>query len=178
MTQPPIVPGPYDPQQGWGPQPGPYTLANVLPASKPPSPRWVVPLVVFLVIMVVGLTALLLVPKLWPSSSLRPVAASPGPTQTALRAAYESCGQVGEISDGDRTLFLDLRGNDAGSGDLGETQLICVLTQLHTPDFVVREMDTTRALDGRQSDSWGDFTASWTYHPDHGLDVLIRQVKG
>ena len=71
MTQPPIVPGPYDPQQGWAPPPGAHTPANALPVSKPPAPRWVLPLVIFLVIMVVGLAALLLVPKLW---AARPVA--------------------------------------------------------------------------------------------------------
>jgi hypothetical protein len=36
-------------------------------------------------------------------------------------------------------------------------------------------MEQTRALDGRQSETWEDFSASWTYHPDNGLDVLIRE---
>jgi hypothetical protein len=36
-------------------------------------------------------------------------------------------------------------------------------------------MDQTRALDGRQTDAWAAFEASRTYHPDDGLDVLIRE---
>ena len=35
---------------------------------------------------------------------------------------------------------------------------------------------STRALDGRQSATWAQFEASWTYHPDDGLDVLVRQL--
>jgi hypothetical protein len=35
-------------------------------------------------------------------------------------------------------------------------------------------MEKTRALDGRQTASWSFIEASWTYHPDNGLDVIIR----
>ena len=94
---------------------------------------------------------------------------------TALRAAYESCGNVGDLSDGDTSLFLDMIGTDAGSGTLNQSDVICVLAKLDTPSYVIREMDQTRALDGRLSQSWGRFEASWSYHPDDGLDVLIRE---
>jgi hypothetical protein len=35
-------------------------------------------------------------------------------------------------------------------------------------------MDSTSALNGRQEDSWQEFTASWTYHPDNGIDLIVR----
>jgi hypothetical protein len=100
------------------------------------------------------------------------------PKPTELRTAYLSCGSTGEISDGDRTLYLDMAGSQDGSGNLSVTQVQCILRALKTPDYVMREMASTRALDGRQSDTWADFSASWSYHPDSGLDVLIRQVNG
>jgi hypothetical protein len=37
-------------------------------------------------------------------------------------------------------------------------------------------MDNTRALDGMQTASWGNYEASWTYHPDEGLDVVVTEA--
>lgn len=97
MTQPPIVPGPYNPQQGWDPPPGPYTLANSLPVAppRPRSPRWVLPLVVFLVIMVVGLGVLLLYPVLRPAAHSTPLDA---PTTTHPPATTEASAPLGIIT--------------------------------------------------------------------------------
>ncbi|MFC8299484.1 hypothetical protein [Micromonospora orduensis] len=52
-------------------------------------------------------------------------------------------------------------------------QLQCYLTELHVPDAVAAEIEGTRALDGRQSGEWEDMSASWTYHPDDGLQMII-----
>jgi hypothetical protein len=70
-----------------------------------------------------------------------------------------------------------MEGKKFGSGSMTIAQVTCVIKALDTPAFVVAEMDKTRALDGRQSQSWGSFEASWTYHPDDGLDIIVRQVK-
>lgn len=51
---------------------------------------------------------------------------------------------------------------------------VCILERTDAPDYVVSQMESTRALDGRQSTEWGDYAAEWTYHPDDGLDVLFR----
>jgi hypothetical protein len=50
-----------------------------------------------------------------------------------------------------------------------------VLLALRAPSFVVTEIDNTRALDGMQRDHWRKFKASWTYHPDDGLNIVIHQ---
>ena len=34
-----------------------------------------------------------------------------------------------------------------------------------------------RALDGRQTGTWDDFEASWGYHPDDGINLVIEEVK-
>lgn len=94
---------------------------------------------------------------------------------TKLRLAYEACGRVGDLDDNDRTLFLDMKGEDFGSGDVTIDDIACILIELDAPSYVTHSMDNTRALDGRQSESWDSFEASWTYHPDQGLDVLIRE---
>jgi hypothetical protein len=41
------------------------------------------------------------------------------------------------------------------------------------PERVQNHVSSTRALDGIQEDTWNDYSAQWTYHPDHGLNVTI-----
>jgi hypothetical protein len=92
-----------------------------------------------------------------------------------LRQASTTCGQVGDLSDGDRTLFLDGEGEEANSGHLEVSTIECVLRELKTPTYVVEQMNQTRALDGQQTATWGAFEARWTYHPDAGLNLSVHQ---
>lgn len=66
-----------------------------------------------------------------------------------------------------------MEGEAAGSGDLSIEDTVCVLSQLDVPDRVVSLMDSTTSLDGRQTETWDEVDASWRYHPDDGLDVLL-----
>ena len=88
--------------------------------------------------------------------------------------AVEACNVTGRavVADGGKTLTLDGAGDKDGAG-LATTDIACILSQLKVSTAVVTQMDNTRALDGRQSGTWGDFDATWTYHPDNGLDVII-----
>jgi len=38
-------------------------------------------------------------------------------------------------------------------------------------------MERTRALDGTQSDTWDGLQASWSYHPDSGINLLIEKAE-
>src|SRR5690625_485293 len=53
----------------------------------------------------------------------------------------------------------------------------CVLTELEAPSATWVKIGNTRALDGRQEDDWPGFKASWTYHPDSGLNILIERDR-
>ena len=136
-------------------------------------PRWVVPALA--VMGTVTLAALTVASWALVRAGLVP-GGGPDAGGPTLAEAHEACGSRGELSDEGRTLYLDMEGEDLGSGTLTWSQVQCYLTELGAPDYVLRHMESTRALDGRQSDTWGDFDASWTYHPDDGLDVLIRQI--
>ena len=70
-----------------------------------------------------------------------------------------------------RTGF-DTEGEEDISGD-PVTDVACVLVFLKAPSYVVTQIDNTRALDGMQRARWGPFRASWTYHPDNGLSIVI-----
>jgi hypothetical protein len=103
----------------------------------------------------------------------KPAAMRQGPT---LGEAKKKCA-VNEaavtVEDEGKTLLFDGSGKeDWGKADT--SVLACILGELKTPQAVIAHMDTTNALAGRQEDSWEGFTASWTYHPDNGMDVIIR----
>jgi hypothetical protein len=95
----------------------------------------------------------------------------------SLTSADRSCndGRTDtRIGDGGKTLIINSSGDPIKS--IVDTQTVaCVLDYLKTPAAVRSHIDSTRALDGRQTDSWDRFTAAWTYHPDDGLDITIEQ---
>jgi hypothetical protein len=82
-------------------------------------------------------------------------------------AAYGS-----KIGDEGKSLILDTQGNDDATG-LDMTQLDCILFRLEAPDSTRSLIDSTRALDGRQEATWDSITATWSYHPDTGLSMVI-----
>jgi hypothetical protein len=101
-------------------------------------------------------------------------AADPAMGSTKLRLAYNAC-SAGDLADNDHTMIIDSQGEDYDSGDASFDDLTCVLRELDVPASVTAQMDQTRALDGMQSADWNGFTASWTYHPDNGLDLIITE---
>nr|BFE69233.1 hypothetical protein GCM10020092_025340 [Actinoplanes digitatis] len=77
------------------------------------------------------------------------------------------------IADNGKTLLVDTTGEEDYSGVSYDAQK-CILDALKMPTAVQTHIGETRALDGRQQDSWEGFTASWTYHPDDGCDMIIQ----
>ena len=95
-----------------------------------------------------------------------------------LQRAAEKC-QTGTLSDSNKTLLFDMAGEELGSGTGSVENLQCLWTALDLPMSTQTKMMATRALDGRQSDTWkaGGHTklsASWSYHPDDGLDIIFE----
>jgi len=78
------------------------------------------------------------------------------------------------VTRGDQERTLDLDGVGEDSLGLAFDEQLCILDALDVPDSVISKMESTRALDGRQEASWDNIIASWTYHPDDGLDVLLE----
>lgn len=46
---------------------------------------------------------------------------------------------------------------------------------LGLPDWLYEEIVSTRAIDGRQKEAFDKVTVTWSYHPDHGLEVIYRK---
>lgn len=98
--------------------------------------------------------------------------------ETALLAAVDACGVDSDpsfdLGDEGYTLSIDGKGEDDSRGaDL--TDIACVLNALNVSDAVVGRIDNTRALDGTLEGDWDGFTATWSYHPDSGLSMVIEE---
>lgn len=99
------------------------------------------------------------------------------PGKTKIESALSECGispadRNFDVGDGGYTLSIDGEGEeDSGAGI---TDIACVLFALDVSDAVVGRIDNTRALDGTQEGSWGDFYATWSYHPDSGMSMVIE----
>ncbi len=111
------------------------------------------------------------------ATSLTPSAetsAPPAPKPDPFAEATTICdtdGMVSHVGDGGHTLILEGR---AYGGGRDET--VCILNHLGVSEAVMQKMQSTRALDGRQEGSWPGYEASWTYHPDNGLDVIVTKA--
>lgn len=96
-------------------------------------------------------------------------------TRTVFDEAARNCaGTSGTVTDEGRSMVLDMAGDDWGSGDLDFNDVRCVLDELGVPESTWSKMLSTRSLDGAQTDTWGDVRATWRYHPDQGLDVIVE----
>lgn len=182
MTQgPPVVPG-YQPPEPFsaGPVGSPPTTPTEQVSDLAPTQRrgWLIPLLASWAVLATAAAVFFAVggmDRFRPSSSAGGVPAASSPSSTPLQQANQNCGLIGELSDGDHTLYLDGSGHDSGSGGVSAADFACVLVGLGAPTYVVEQMNQTRALDGQQTATWGAFEARWTYHPDAGLNLIIHQ---
>ncbi|MFC8616579.1 hypothetical protein ACFT9M_09205 [Micromonospora purpureochromogenes] len=103
-----------------------------------------------------------------------------GADDTPFASARDKCGSgtlAGEAELGDQGRTLTLRGRGKESTGLSYSTLECYWSELDMPDSVKAEVEATRALDGRQSGDWGDIHASWSYHPDSGLQMVLTHAN-
>ncbi|MHA3725057.1 hypothetical protein ACXR2T_14410 [Leucobacter sp. HY1910] len=52
----------------------------------------------------------------------------------------------------------------------------CFLESQGAPESLDVKIGRTRSLDGTREQAWGDFLATWTYHPDAGLNLLVERT--
>lgn len=100
----------------------------------------------------------------------------PEPTDTdELGALDELFEGVVSVEDNGTTLIVNTKSED--DDPLGATSLAldCVYEQLDVPAHIRERIGVTRSVDGRQDGAWDAFTASWSYHPDNGANVIIVQ---
>ncbi|TFD63127.1 hypothetical protein [Cryobacterium sp. Hh38] len=82
---------------------------------------------------------------------------------------------VVSVEDGGRTLIVNTKSQDEDALGMTSLSLDCVYEQLEIPKHITERIGVTRSVDGRQDGHWDEFTASWSYHPDNGANVIIVQ---
>jgi hypothetical protein len=94
--------------------------------------------------------------------------------QSPLLTAKATCAPssvYAQVGDGGDTLTVQTEGEE--DDGITYAQLGCFWKELKVTDAVKSEMEATRALDGRQAGDWGDYHASWSYHPDSGFSMVV-----
>ena len=124
---------------------------------------------------------------------------SPSATTTPAAVPYSfnnvKCIPAEAVQDSGNSLAYDFTESASPSeDDFAHTYTIeCIKMVTQLPDYVFTQMEQTSALQGRQAAEWNvdvskipeaqvkvkpmanaTLEASWTYHPDNGLDVIIR----
>ena len=103
-----------------------------------------------------------------------------GGKDTRLIDAHEECKSedaiwsiiYSTVSDDGTSMYIDGRGEE-GLG-VNVRYQACVLSELEAPATVLSRIDNTSALMGVQTASWKGIEASWTYHPNRGLDIALE----
>ena len=92
-----------------------------------------------------------------------------------IQQAANNCKRGHLTRDDGMSITLDTKGKDEGFDEVHDTidDIACMLSELDAPDYVAQHIDSTRALDGQQTDEWDGVEARWTYHPDSGLQITF-----
>ena len=99
------------------------------------------------------------------------------PTATPVPDALSTCGVEGnsyfDLGDDGKSVTIETVGEKKSYGAEVD-DAYCVLRELGASDSMIARIGQTRALDGRQTASWKGFTASWSYHPKNGMNLVIE----
>ena len=83
------------------------------------------------------------------------------------------------VADDSSYLMIDTnpynqKGGDSRLIEAGLDHIETLNKALGLPNWLYEEMLKTRALDGRQKESFDNVTVTWSYHPDQGMEVIYR----
>lgn len=95
------------------------------------------------------------------------------PDLSSIYTLYCDPGYASLASDGSY-LTIDTKPNDTyySKEDEALQSIVSVNAALNLPDSLIQKISKTRAIDGVQSETYDQIEASWSYHPDNGLEIL------
>ena len=106
-------------------------------------------------------------------------AAEPEPEGTRFEVAYEQAGVTSKyitVEDGGASIIVDGPPDDTNTNTF-YPDLAALLTALDVPAYVVDQIDSTSSLQGLREATWNGIEASWSYHPDNGLDLTLVETE-
>lgn len=92
---------------------------------------------------------------------------APRDTRTEIQRVAEFCSVHHLVQDSGTSITM------ISPGQVTIDKIGCVLGALDAPQRIVGHIESTRALDGQQTEAWDSYSARWTYHPDYGLNITI-----
>ena len=98
--------------------------------------------------------------------------AQPSPISAATETCVVENSPYIVVGDEGQSVSMDSVGDESAGAEYAD--ILCVLNELDVPDSVLNRINSTRALDGRQTAEWDNFTASWGYHPNSGANIIIE----
>lgn len=109
------------------------------------------------------------------SSSTSSMSSSTTEETPPIQLVANDCLRGHITQDDGMSITLDTQGPGEGNTKIHDRieDVSCLLTGLEAPDHVAQHINSTRALDGQQTDGWDHYEARWTYHPDDGLQITI-----
>lgn len=126
--------------------------------------------------VVVGMLVGMLAGYLGGSASVGAQGPSGSKAVTAAVATCEAEGLEGiTVLDGGASLDMRTSGEEADGAPY--EKVACVLAELKAPESLRSRMGSTRALDGTVDGKWDGFSATWNYHPDDGMRVIVESVQ-
>lgn len=100
-------------------------------------------------------------------------------TSVGITTAVQACELVDilgvTVMDEGSSVTLETAGNDTKGAPYAD--VVCVLDALGMPESVKSRMASTRSLDGMQDATWSGYAASWNYHPDNGLNIIVESQE-
>ena len=112
-------------------------------------------------------------------------AATPAPTPSPSRTREFTDLQLArmyckKVADADGMRYVSV--TDGGSSMLVDTKsehgdvegMVCMLSFVGTPKWVLSAMSSTTALQGVQTAKAKGYSYRWTYHPDNGFNLIVR----
>lgn len=91
-----------------------------------------------------------------------------------LQLVSETCQRGHFIDYDDNYGVMTISGAYQSGFSVASDVFDCVSEELPIPPHIQDDISRTRALDGTRENSWDQFEASWTYHPDSGLNIQIQ----
>jgi len=113
-----------------------------------------------------------------PETTVNPVEEA----KNKLQSAYDTCctgngkTSYARLGYDKMSLIIDTKPDDSyfSYEDDATSAIVSVNVYLGLPSSLTEKMSSTRALDGTQTQNCGEYTVTWTYHPDNGLKVIYE----
>ena len=96
-----------------------------------------------------------------------------GLAQASLAAAEEACLETSSIFVTVDEGGLVMEGEGDESPGVDYQTILCVLDELDVPQSVLTRIANTNSTMGLVEGAWGDYSATWSYHPDNGMFIHI-----